>query len=77
MESRWLFHVEGVNFESTVEDTDDLSTLRGGSLALLRLPEGAAEAVGHGAKIVDIGASRAVFTVPTAGHADPGPLAAL
>jgi hypothetical protein len=34
-----LLRVEGVNFGATISDTDDLSTIRGASLAYLRLPE--------------------------------------
>lgn len=33
----WILRVEGVNFDATIDDTNDLSTIRGGSLALLRL----------------------------------------
>ncbi|ADK85058.1 conserved hypothetical protein [Desulfarculus baarsii DSM 2075] len=33
----WL-RIEGQNFQNTIDDTDDLSTLRGGSRALLELP---------------------------------------
>lgn len=35
-ERRWVLRVEGVNFAATVTDTNDLSTIRGSSLALLR-----------------------------------------
>lgn len=35
----WVLRVEGVNFGATIDDTNDLSTMRGGSLALLSFHE--------------------------------------
>lgn len=73
----WLLRVDGVNFATTMADTQDLSTLRGGSLTLLnagdavrrllhaRLGEGAVETV-------SIGASQALFRLH--GIADAGPM---
>ncbi|MCM5552396.1 hypothetical protein [Pleomorphomonas sp. NRK KF1] len=37
--SSWILRVEGVNFAATIDDTNDLSTMRGGSLALLNFHE--------------------------------------
>lgn len=35
--TKWVLRVEGVNFDATIDDTNELSTKRGASLALLRL----------------------------------------
>jgi hypothetical protein len=41
--SKYLLRIEGVNFNSFVTDTQDLSTIRGGGLLLLRAAAGIAE----------------------------------
>ena len=35
----FLIRIEGCNFASTILDTNDLSTIRGASLAYLKLPQ--------------------------------------
>lgn len=42
----WILRVEGVNFGATIDDTNDLSTMRGGSLALLNFHEQVGSALG-------------------------------
>jgi len=41
----WVIRIEGVNFDVTIGDTNDLSTFRGGSLALLGFAHAAEEAL--------------------------------
>jgi hypothetical protein len=62
----FLIRIEGVNFDATINDTNDLSTIRGGSLALLRLAEAVTEAL-PGARLITSGASQAVFRCPAEG----------
>jgi hypothetical protein len=67
----WLVRVEGVNFDATVYDTNDLSTVRGGSLALLKLGEEVAAALRKigiaKPELVYSGASQCVFTFDRSG----------
>ena len=53
--------IEGVNFDATMFDTNDLSTIRGSSMWLEILGREAKEAIGG--DLVDYGASRAVLKV--------------
>jgi len=68
---RWLARAEGVNFSATVDDTNDLSTIRGGSLALLRLHEAVEGALRRSnvgdARLVFSGASKCAFTFAAEG----------
>lgn len=43
----WLVHIEAVDFAATLYDTDDLSTIRGASLAYLALPGRVARQLGE------------------------------
>lgn len=60
----FLLRVEGVNFDRTLFDTNDLSTIRGGSLALLKLDLAVDRALEGWAKVQKVysGASQAAFT---------------
>lgn len=63
--TRWLLRVEGVNFSSTLYDTNDLSTVRGASIALLqveKVAEDIADRIGTQRKAVFAGASQAAVT---------------
>lgn len=65
---RWVLRVEGVNFDATVDDTNDLSTTRGASLALLRLDRAVAQALGglqSAPKPLYSGASQCAFVLDT------------
>lgn len=61
--AQWILRAEGVNFDATLLDTSDLSTVRGASLALLRLDEVIAGALGDGAGVRKLfsGASQCAF----------------
>jgi hypothetical protein len=66
--TKWLVRLEGVNFGATIFDTRDLSTVRGASLALLRMHEPAAAALkaefgDDRVEMVFSGASLAAFHV--------------
>ena len=56
----FLIRIEGVNFDATIADTNDLSTIRGGSLALLSLGEAVSEVLPE-ARMVMSGASQSLF----------------
>lgn len=60
----WLVRVEGVNFEQTLEDTNDLSTIRGGSLALLKVGDAVKTVLSKNRDLKEIysGASQCAFT---------------
>lgn len=62
---RFLLRIEGVNFDATLYDTSDLSTIRGASLALLRADKVVSEAIrkhgGTDVALIYSGASQAVF----------------
>lgn len=58
----FLIRIEGVNFDATISDTNDLSTIRGGSLALLALDRAVRQAV-PGSELVMSGASQALLRV--------------
>lgn len=60
----YLLRVEGVNFDRTLFDTNDLSTIRGGSLALLKLGLAVEAALKGWAEVVPVyaGASQGAFT---------------
>ncbi len=61
----FLIRVEGVNFDASIFDTADLSTIRGASLALLRMDaavEAALRELGLAATKVFSGASQCAFT---------------
>lgn len=58
----FLIRIEGVNFDATIGDTNDLSTMRGGSLALLALGD-AVSAIVPDAVLVTSGASQALHRV--------------
>ena len=62
--TKFYLRVEAVNLAHTVEDTEDLSTVRGGGLALLR----AVEWVGRkfGFEAVTLGASAGIFEIEAA-----------
>lgn len=65
----WFYlRIEGVNLEHFVYDTQDLSTVRGGSLLLLQAtrPEAVAGLLPEGATLVTSGASQAMFRFPAA-----------
>lgn len=68
--ARLLCRVEGVNFGATVFDTNDLSTIRGASLALLALPETVSAALPSDAMLLYAGASQCAHIVDTALSAD-------
>ena len=61
----YVIRAEGVNFAATLDDTQDLSTIRGAGLALLALSAavkaGLEEAGAHDIKLVFSGASQAAF----------------
>lgn len=61
--ARWVLRAEGVNFDATLLDTSDLSTVRGASLALLRLDEVVQGALGEdpGVRKLFAGASQCAF----------------
>jgi len=59
---RYLLRLEGVNFDSFVLDTSDLSTIRGGGLLLLDAPEDIERAGILGLTREFSGASQALFT---------------
>lgn len=62
---RFLLRLEGVNFATTLDDTNDLSTIRGASLALLRSDRLARSALAtHAADVAPVfsGASQCAFT---------------
>jgi len=61
---KWLLRAEGVNFDDTVLDTKDLSTIRGGSLALLKLPFAVEQKLPAGWELVYKGASQCAYTFP-------------
>ncbi len=64
--AEWVVWVEAVNFASTILDTNDLATVRGGGLAALFLPEAVQHAL---AKVADTstcihaGASQCAFRI--------------
>lgn len=62
----YLVRIEGVNHDQFIFDTNDLSTVRGGSLLLLDAVEGIAQAVGKGCKTISSGASSGLFQLPCA-----------
>lgn len=71
----FLLRVEGVNFDATVYETDDISTIRGASLALLRLGDHVLDALTalpgvQNPELVFNGASQAVLTGETSLSAD-------
>jgi hypothetical protein len=61
----WVLRVEGVNFDATLTDTQDLSTVRGSGLALLEVDRAAAAALSglglHDLQPLFAGASQAAF----------------
>jgi len=61
--ARYALRAEGVNFDATLLDTNDLSTVRGASLALLRLDEVVQNVLGAGAGARKLfsGASQCAF----------------
>lgn len=61
--AQWILRAEGVNFDATLLDTSDLSTVRGASLALLRLDEVISGALGNapGFRKLYSGASQCAF----------------
>ncbi|BDI05762.1 hypothetical protein [Sphaerotilus microaerophilus] len=63
--SRWLLRVEGVNLANCIDDTEDLSTRRGGSLMLLQAVETLADARAFGSELrpIKTGASAGLFEV--------------
>ncbi len=66
----WICHFEGVNFAATLADTNDLSTMRGASLALLKLDvlaKEALDAAGFKPDQVFSGASQCAFRFEAAG----------
>lgn len=67
MSATWLIRVEGVNFDATITDTNDLSTIRGGSLALLNLDK-AVRKVLPDAECEMAGASQALFRLTRDGR---------
>lgn len=63
--TRFLLRVEGVNFDAIIDDTNDLSTIRGASLTLLRLHQAVEAALGDmgiDCERVFTGASQCAFT---------------
>lgn len=74
---QFLIRVEGANFASTMLDTQDLSTIRGASLALLAIGEAVKDALGSRPGVSQIakvfsGASQCAFTfeAPAGGEAE-------
>jgi len=65
--STWLLRLEGVNFGTILDDTEDLSTVRGSSLALLEAAEQVAKRLAAnpalGCTTLFTGASLAAFTL--------------
>lgn len=66
--SAYYLRVEAVNLAHTVYDTEDLSTVRGGGLALLRAVEWVGER--FGLEPVTLGASAGIFELPAADAED-------
>lgn len=71
----FLLRVEGVNFDATVYETNDISTIRGASLALLRLGDHVLDALTalpgvQNPELVFNGASQAVLSGETSLSAD-------
>ncbi|MBN9890538.1 hypothetical protein [Salipiger abyssi] len=60
-----FLHVEGINFDSCIFDTSDISTIRGGSMLLESL--GSELSSRLTLPLVDAGAGRAVFALPEGG----------
>lgn len=65
--TRWLVRAEGVNFANTLSDTEDLSIIRGASLALLRIDRFVEAAIasipGATASLLFSGASQCLIEV--------------
>ena len=61
-----LVHIEGVNFETTITDVNDLATQRGASLALLEAPRALIEAVAG--KLISASLDDEVFTAASVGR---------
>lgn len=61
--AQWILRAEGVNFDASLFDTSDLSTVRGASIALLRLDEVIQGALGGGVGVRKLfsGASQCAF----------------
>ena len=68
---KWLARVEGVNFSATILDTNDLSTIRGGGLALLYFHEVVEQALekieGKGREQIYAGASQCAYVFTRGG----------